>query len=111
LLPAAVCIAEMCADGYGEYVSVAEVIREAREGTICGEAASRTRSRAMLIVDAGPVFASVWMEQYVDMPLGMADASLIASAERLGAHEIATLDRRHFGAVRPEHVESFTLLP
>lgn len=64
-----------------------------------------------------PVHPADWdrivtlMEQYVDMPLGMADASLIASAERLGAHEIATLDRRHFSAVRPKHVETFTLLP
>lgn len=32
-------------------------------------------------------------------------------AERFGAHEIATLDRRHFTAVRPSHVEAFTLLP
>src|SRR5215831_8065519 len=51
------------------------------------------------------------MEQYVGVPLGMADASLIASAERLGTHEIATLDRRHFGAVRPRHAETFALLP
>ena len=36
---------------------------------------------------------------------------MTASAERLGIEEIATVDRRHFGVVRPEHVAAFTLLP
>jgi len=48
--------------------------------------------------------------RYHDMPLGMADASLIAAAERLGITEVATLDRR-LAAVRPAHVEALTLLP
>ncbi|MFF7778494.1 hypothetical protein ACFZCG_29260 [Streptomyces tanashiensis] len=39
------------------------------------------------------------------------DASVIACAERLGVREVATVDRRHFGAVRPAHVDAFTLLP
>ncbi len=51
------------------------------------------------------------MGRYVDLPLGMSDASLVAAAERLGATEVATLDRRHFSAVRPRHVEALTLLP
>lgn len=64
-----------------------------------------------------PALHSEWsriaelMEQYADLPLGMADASLVALAERHNASEIATLDRRHFGVVRPKHVPSFTLLP
>ena len=66
---------------------------------------------------AEPVDPADWdrivelMERYVDLPLGMADASLIALAERMGATEIATLDHRHFTVVRPDHVEHFTLLP
>jgi predicted nucleic acid-binding protein len=51
------------------------------------------------------------MEQYLDLPLGMADASLIALAERHGQKQIASLDHRHLGVVRPRHVTSFTLLP
>jgi predicted nucleic acid-binding protein len=43
--------------------------------------------------------------------LGAVDASVIAAAERLGVREVATLDRRHFAAVRPQHVDAFTLLP
>jgi uncharacterized protein len=50
-------------------------------------------------------------EQHIDMPLGTTDASVVAIAERLGITEIATLDRRHFTAVRPRHVEAFSLLP
>lgn len=68
-----------------------------------------------LVVD--PVLDSDWdrisdlMEQYLDLPLGMVDASVVALAERRGLEVIATLDRRHFGAVRPRHVEAFTLVP
>jgi uncharacterized protein len=48
---------------------------------------------------------------YRDLPLGTVDASVVAAAERLDATTIATLDRRHFGVVRPLHVEAFELLP
>jgi predicted nucleic acid-binding protein len=64
-----------------------------------------------------PVLDSDWdriaelMEQYLDLPLGIVDASVIALAERRGVDVIATLDRRHFSFVRPHHVEAFTLLP
>jgi predicted nucleic acid-binding protein len=51
------------------------------------------------------------MARYVDLPLGMADASVIAAAERLGATEVATLDHRQFSAVRPRHVETLALVP
>ena len=43
--------------------------------------------------------------------IGLVDASVVAVAERLKLHVIATTDRRHFGAVRPKHVERFTLVP
>lgn len=48
---------------------------------------------------------------YDDMPLGTVDASIVAAAERLRITEVATFDRRHFGAVRPSHVDAFELLP
>lgn len=51
------------------------------------------------------------VEQYRDFPLGGTDASIVALAERLGAPAIVTLDRRHFGAVRPRHRDAFVLLP
>jgi uncharacterized protein len=48
---------------------------------------------------------------YADQHLGGVDASLIAVAERLKLTTLATLDRRHFGIVRPSHTEVLTLLP
>jgi uncharacterized protein len=51
-------------------------------------------------------------EQYADTNLGLADASLVALAERLGTTDVATLDERHFRAVRPlAGGNAFTLLP
>lgn len=49
--------------------------------------------------------------RYADLPLGAVDASVVAVAERLGITEVATLDRRHFSVVRPNHVDAFRLLP
>lgn len=51
------------------------------------------------------------VEKYSDFPLGVVDASVIAVAERLNITTIATLDVRHFAAVRPNHTESFVLVP
>ena len=51
------------------------------------------------------------VDTYADFPLGTTDTSVIAVAERLGVMEVATLDHRHFGAVRPRHADSFILLP
>lgn len=51
------------------------------------------------------------VKTYGDMPLGGVDASVVAVAERLGIRTVATLDRRHFGVVRPRHVDTFELLP
>jgi len=51
------------------------------------------------------------VKTYLDLPLGIVDAAVIAIAERLRLIEIATLDQRHFGVVRPTHTRAFTLLP
>lgn len=49
--------------------------------------------------------------RYVDLKLGVVDASIVALLERLGERKVLTLDQRHFRAVRPVHVEAFDLLP
>lgn len=65
---------------------------------------------------AESVAASDWMRiaelvaAYRDLPLGTTDASVIATAERLGTGDIAALDRRHFTVVRST-VGDLTLLP
>ena len=51
------------------------------------------------------------VEQYAGFPLGTVDALVAATAERLRSTTILTLDRRHFGALKPCHCESFTLVP
>jgi predicted nucleic acid-binding protein len=51
------------------------------------------------------------VRHYADFPLGAVDASVLAVAERFGAERIATLDHRHFAAVKPAHVPALTLLP
>ena len=51
------------------------------------------------------------VERYADLPLGAADASIVAVAERLGIRQVLTLDRTHFSIVRPRHVDAFELLP
>jgi hypothetical protein len=48
---------------------------------------------------------------YSDLPLGSVDSSVIAAAERLSIKDVATLDRRHFTVVRPNHVTALNLLP
>lgn len=48
---------------------------------------------------------------YRDLPLGAVDASVVATAERLGVVQVATLDRRHFSVVRPNHVGAFEIVP
>ncbi len=76
---------------------------------------SRSLAQRELIVE--PVLDHEWgriaelTEQYVDLPLGVVDASVVVLAERHRAARIATLDRRHFSVVRPRHVPAFTLLP
>lgn len=51
------------------------------------------------------------VESYADLPLGYVNASVVATAERLGETTVATLDRRHFSVVKPLHCEAFTLVP
>lgn len=55
--------------------------------------------------------ASELMREYLDFPLGFVDATVMAVAERLGAREILTTDRRHFGAVRSNGSRLVSLVP
>lgn len=76
-----------------------------------------TRSIAAGELVVEPVLDSEWeriaelTEQYLDLPLGIVDASVVALAERHRAGAIATLDHRHFSVVRPRHISAITLLP
>ena len=51
------------------------------------------------------------VDRYRNFPLGGTDASIVVLAERLDTDLVITLDRRHFGAVRPRHRSALRLLP
>ncbi len=51
------------------------------------------------------------VDRYSNFPLGSADASVAVLADRLGTDLIATLDRRHFRALRSSHGTAYRLLP
>jgi RecB family exonuclease/predicted nucleic acid-binding protein len=50
-------------------------------------------------------------DRYADADIGFVDAAVLAVAERLGERKLATLDRRHFGLLRPRHVDALELVP
>lgn len=50
-------------------------------------------------------------DRYADADIGFVDAAVMAVVERLNEPKLATLDHRHFGTMRPRHVEALTLLP
>ncbi len=61
--------------------------------------------------DTEPLRAVELARQHADLDLGFVDAAVIAICESLGETKVATLDRRHFGVVRPAHCERLRLLP
>lgn len=55
--------------------------------------------------------ARVVLEQYRDLELGIADASIVVLAERHATNDVLTLDERHFRALRDPRGRPFRLLP
>jgi len=51
------------------------------------------------------------IETYGESNIGFVDASVVAVAERLKVTRVLTLDRRHFGMIRPAHCPALDLLP
>ncbi len=50
-------------------------------------------------------------DRYADADIGFVDAAVLAITERLREPKLATLDRRHFGMLRPRHVQALQLVP
>ncbi|MBA2425556.1 MAG: PIN domain-containing protein [Actinobacteria bacterium] len=85
---------------------VAEVdhLARTRTGRRAVEAFHRDLAGGAYLVEWWPGAAARIVEvagHYSGLDLGLADASLIALAERLGTTALATFDERHFRAVRP----------
>ena len=51
------------------------------------------------------------MAKYRDLPMDLADAALVALAERLSCRTVFTLDRRGFRVYRPKGVKIFEIIP
>jgi predicted nucleic acid-binding protein len=51
------------------------------------------------------------IESYRDLDLGLADACVVATAERIGTLRILTVDERHFRVIRTASGKPLTLLP
>ena len=50
-------------------------------------------------------------DQYADADIGFVDAAVLPVVERLNEPKLATLDHRHFGLLRPRHVDALRLVP
>lgn len=96
-------------------VAEADHLIAARGGSGATTAFRADLSRGAYLVEwwPGAMIAAVGIaERYADMGLGLADASLVALAEHVQTTAIATLDERHFRAVRPLYGgDAFRLLP
>lgn len=57
------------------------------------------------------VRCQVIMEKYKDLPMDLADATLVVLGEELKLVQIFTLDLKHFQIYRPLHVKRFDLIP
>ena len=57
------------------------------------------------------VRAHAIIERYRDLPLGLADASLVVLADKYGEDAIATLDERHFRVVQSLRGNPFRIVP
>ncbi|MGK2858109.1 MAG: PIN domain-containing protein [Thermoanaerobaculia bacterium] len=51
------------------------------------------------------------IERYLDLGIGLSDASLVVLAERHHTRDVLTLDERHFRAMRPYPRGTFRILP
>jgi predicted nucleic acid-binding protein len=51
------------------------------------------------------------MAKYSDLPMDLADATLVAVAERLGCPRVFTLDRKDFRVYRPRGFKTFEIVP
>lgn len=51
------------------------------------------------------------MKKYHDLPMGLADATLVVLGEEKKLSTVFTLDHKDFQIYRPKHKKRFTLLP
>ena len=67
--------------------------------------------RVVAPTDADLARGAALLEEAAEHRPRLADAVLVATAERLGVRRIATFDRRPIAVLRPKHLRAFDLEP
>lgn len=80
------------------------------ELTLLGEVAAGAYDLAPFTADDMAAAADV-IRRFRDLDLGLADASIVVLADRLGTDRILTLDERHFRILPASGGKPFVLLP
>ena len=112
------CTAELRRLGRSRLVTTLAVLTEASFLLAFSPRAQRAAIRfvasgAVALVELGPGLlerAGTLMEQYEDLPMDFADATLVALAEAERTHTVFTLDRRDFSEYKIGR-KPFQLLP
>jgi uncharacterized protein len=113
--------AALLRDRKRELVTPADVVGEASR-LIRFKLGAAAEAAYVRLVTAGPITivdlikddwvrARELVETYVDRPLGLVDAAIIAISERMDIADLASMNGRDFYLVRPKHTTGFTLLP
>jgi len=92
-----------------DYLLVRHIGRRAQAALL--EEVARGAYQLELFGAADVARAKEVVEQYADLEIGLADASIVVLAERHAVTEVLTLDQRHFRAMRIERRKRFKVLP
>ncbi len=72
---------------------------------------SASRLSLVALTDQDVIRVAEILDEYADSRIDFVDASVMAIAERYGIKKIFTLDQRDFRLYRPQHCDSFEILP
>nr|WP_267871628.1 PIN domain-containing protein [Nostoc sp. CHAB 5715] len=72
---------------------------------------SASRFTLVALTDQDVIRVAEILDEYTDSRIDFVDASVMAIAERYGIKKIFTLDQRDFRLYRPQHCNSFEILP
>jgi predicted nucleic acid-binding protein len=75
------------------------------------EALAQGQFTLVPLVPADLVRCRELVTQYRDLAIGLADATIVAAAERLHIARLLSQDQRHFRAIQPRGFDHFILLP
>ncbi len=101
----------LCALSLGDVDLVLRRELGPRAATAVLESIEAGSIRLVAPTDADLARAIVLLEEAAEHRPRLADALIVAAAERLGITRLATFERRPFAVLRPAHVRAFVLEP